>query len=463
MTASNTNIKKEIIVDFNNENGVEKMTPATHQTVANRAEKMTSGIAMNLEQFSTLKPHLTASISPAMSEHEFSRLKEDIAKNGMQESIVLCNGVIIDGRNRHKAVVELVDAGILDLGDVSFREMPSGITPLNFILSMNMHRKHYNESQRALCAARMLPFFEKEAEQNQKAGKKVGANKQQGRCNDLVGKLVNVSGRSVATAKKLQGSECESIVALVETGVMRLSVANQLLVFFEGNMPGLESALKETEKDIELKVNSKFDQKMKNIKKVIAEVAKEMGINPQVLYQPKEDGITAACHDRKVGTKGTKISKKTAKELKLIKKLGTLQRKEHDLLQTIQQTVADYRTKNFSQIVKCKCSGEKEYAIILTMEFRDGEFNPSFKVFPATTAENLGLVMETLGSKEEAEDYLQNHAGDLEGVKEVLVPFNESLKVAAEQLSALQKNASTSVAEETEAEQPLENTLPKAS
>ena len=401
------------------------------QPTSNQEEAvMTSGIALNGEQFASLKHHRTANISPSMSVNEFARIKKDIAINGMQEAIVLCNDKIIDGRSRHQAAIELIEEGVLSIGNISIRNMPSDIAPLDFILSMNMHRKHYNESQRALCAARMLPIFEREATKNQKAGKKVDANKQQGRCNEIVGKMVNVSARSVATAKKLQDSSCANLISLVETGVIRLSVASQLLAFFDNNMSGLESALKATEKDIKAKVNNAFAKRLKGVSKAITEVAKELDIEA-------EDGEAQVAAFRS-GKKLSKEQKKVARErMMLQRKLKALHQKEQNLIQAVLQTTIDCRQQNFSQIIKSKCSAEQECALTLVMEFGNGKFTPSFKCLPAATASTQGIVMETFSSKEDAADHMESHASELAGVKSALVPFSESLNILAVQLLTL--------------------------
>ena len=429
-------------------------------TTSTQEEIMTSGIAMNGEQFAGLKHHRTASISPKMSETEFGRIKRDIAQNGMQEAIVLCDNKIIDGRSRHQAAVELIKEGVLSLDSVSIRNMPSDISPLDFILSMNMHRKHYNESQRALCAARMLPIFERAAAKNQKSGKKVGANLQQGRCNALVGKMVSVSARSVATAKKLQDSNCANLVDLVETGVMRLSVADQLLRFFEDNMSGLNSTLNETEKDIRAKVKGAFAKRLKDVKDGIAEVAKELGIDPKTLHQTgATDAITAACHDKKATSK--KRGKTVSPELKALQKLQKLLKTEEGLLQSLQQSTVDYRLKNFSHIVKSKCSASTEYALTLVMEFVDGKFNPVFKSMSAATASNYGIVMEIFGSQEEVSDYMESHADELSKVTNALVPLSDSFNIVVGQL--LTPKTTPLKVLEAEKVEIKENTLVKAS
>lgn len=54
-----------------------------------------------------LQVHPAADAFPMMDKERFNELKEDISKHGQQEPITICDGLILDGRNRYKAVKEL--------------------------------------------------------------------------------------------------------------------------------------------------------------------------------------------------------------------------------------------------------------------------------------------------------------------------------------------------------------------
>src|SRR3990170_5071720 len=91
--------------------------------------------------------HELSDIFPLMSESELSDLADDIRANGLHESIVLHAGKILDGRNRYIAC-EL--AGV----EPKFVEY-AGDDPLAFVVSLNLKRRHLNESQRAMIAAKL--------------------------------------------------------------------------------------------------------------------------------------------------------------------------------------------------------------------------------------------------------------------------------------------------------------------
>src|SRR5919108_3899676 len=91
--------------------------------------------------------HPLAEIFPLIDEDSFVALKNDIAAHGLHEPIWLYEGQILDGRNRYRACRELG------------RDCPTrpctGDDPLGFMLSMNLQRRHLNESQRAMVAAKI--------------------------------------------------------------------------------------------------------------------------------------------------------------------------------------------------------------------------------------------------------------------------------------------------------------------
>jgi hypothetical protein len=94
-----------------------------------------------------LTPHPAAEAFPLMASVEFARLKEDIAKNRLLEPRVVCDGLLLDGRHRYRACLELgMEPEISEY---------SGPDPLGFVISKNLHRRQLNPSQRALVAAQV--------------------------------------------------------------------------------------------------------------------------------------------------------------------------------------------------------------------------------------------------------------------------------------------------------------------
>lgn len=105
--------------------------------------------------------HPVSSLFPLMSGEEFEALVADIKANGLQESIWTHEGQIIDGRNRYKACVQ---AGVTP----SFRVWEGKGSLVQFVVSLNLKRRHLTSSQKAMVAVNMLPLLEKEREEQRR-------------------------------------------------------------------------------------------------------------------------------------------------------------------------------------------------------------------------------------------------------------------------------------------------------
>ena len=89
--------------------------------------------------------HPLCTLYPRMQLAEFEQLKQDIRVNGLQQAIVLKDGMILDGGNRYQACLEL---GITPKF-VQFE----GENAATFVQSMNLHRRHLTPGQQAVIVA----------------------------------------------------------------------------------------------------------------------------------------------------------------------------------------------------------------------------------------------------------------------------------------------------------------------
>lgn len=92
--------------------------------------------------------HPAAELFPPMSDDEFGRLIADIRDHGQRDPIVVHQSAVIDGRNRFLACQRL---GI----EPKAIEWDGAGTIEAFVVSKNLHRRHLNESQRAMIAAKL--------------------------------------------------------------------------------------------------------------------------------------------------------------------------------------------------------------------------------------------------------------------------------------------------------------------
>ena len=88
-----------------------------------------------------LKNHPAADAWPMMDDERFGELRADIETNGQREPITLCDGMILDGRNRYRACVDL------DIEPLT-REYEGD--PWSFAWSLNGARRDLEATVRAL-------------------------------------------------------------------------------------------------------------------------------------------------------------------------------------------------------------------------------------------------------------------------------------------------------------------------
>jgi hypothetical protein len=162
-----------------------------------------------MEVWSSVDIHPAAELFPMMSAEEYAGLVDDIHQHGQREKIVMWQGQLLDGRNRLKACIELdIEPEVI--------ELPEDADPVAFICSLNVHRRHLSTSQRAMIAG-MLADLEN--------GKRPSQICECGLKREDAAKMMNVSARSVDTAKKVKEKAAADVVAKVKDGKMSLNAA----------------------------------------------------------------------------------------------------------------------------------------------------------------------------------------------------------------------------------------------
>jgi hypothetical protein len=96
---------------------------------------------------SPLKAHPVADLFPMLGADELKDMADDIATQGQLQPIVVLDGEILDGRNRHAAC---------ELAGVEPKFEPySGDDPVGFVVAANMARRHMTKGQRAMIIAQV--------------------------------------------------------------------------------------------------------------------------------------------------------------------------------------------------------------------------------------------------------------------------------------------------------------------
>lgn len=109
--------------------------------------------------------HEMSSYLPLLEDEEFDDLVEDIKEFGQIEPIVLYEGKILDGRNRYRACKKL---GI-EVNATEWKPSEAtGITPLQYVISTNIMRRHLNHAQRSEIGLLLLDEEERLADERKK-------------------------------------------------------------------------------------------------------------------------------------------------------------------------------------------------------------------------------------------------------------------------------------------------------
>jgi ParB-like chromosome segregation protein Spo0J len=161
--------------------------------------------------------HPLADLFPLLEGREFDDLVADIKVNGLREPITLLGGRILDGRNRYRACHK---AGV----EVRHRDFHRDDAAA-FVVSMNLHRRHLNESQRAMVALKIASLKrggDWRSEEAKSANLRLDTSRAE------AAKVLNVSERSIDSAAAVAKKGVPELVQAVEQGKVRLSRATKI-------------------------------------------------------------------------------------------------------------------------------------------------------------------------------------------------------------------------------------------
>lgn len=157
--------------------------------------------------------HPAAEIFPVMDETAFAAQVADIAAHGQREPILLLDGQVIDGRHRLRACEQLGIEPVVREVDAAEAD------PFGLVISLNLHRRHLTESQRALVAARLATFGKGRPSIIPPIGGITQASAAQ---------LLNVGERSLQRARMVIDNGIDELQNAVENKGMAVSTAANL-------------------------------------------------------------------------------------------------------------------------------------------------------------------------------------------------------------------------------------------
>jgi ParB-like chromosome segregation protein Spo0J len=158
--------------------------------------------------------HEYANIYRLLPDSDLQKMADDIREKGQLLPITSYEGKILDGRNRYKAC---------QLADVEPRiEEYTGNDPLGLIASLNDHRRHDSENERAIVAARMA---------NLKNGQRpvpTGLGGDSACTIERAAELTGATPRSIKRAKNVIKTGIPEVVEAVENNEISMRAAEEI-------------------------------------------------------------------------------------------------------------------------------------------------------------------------------------------------------------------------------------------
>lgn len=179
--------------------------------------------------YQTYQTHPAAELFPMMEEQQIKEMADDIRLNGLREPITMCEGKVLDGRNRLKACERAVV-------EPSFVELTPGESPAAFVWSKNYARRHLTISQRSMAAIKMQTMTAKESKERMvrggtlavRQGVEIIPQAEKGRTRDKIAEIVDVNPRYISEAMTIQKQSPE-LAAEVLAGNVTIPEAKRRL------------------------------------------------------------------------------------------------------------------------------------------------------------------------------------------------------------------------------------------
>ena len=196
-----------------------------------------------------MKFHPLANVFPLMSDREIKELAADIEAHGQREPIYVFEGQILDGRNRFKACKMAKRQPWFETWDGSGSGDEAGAPrscgdPVAFVVSMNLRRRHLNESQRAIVAGKLASLehgkhpsprgggidksLENRAKNELPIGNSPSSNGPRVTAPQAA-ELLNVGRRSVSRAREVLRHGDQVLVDAVEAGEVSVTDAASIV------------------------------------------------------------------------------------------------------------------------------------------------------------------------------------------------------------------------------------------
>jgi hypothetical protein len=190
------------------------MTPSSPDRTSTVGNHRVAFTTVEVDPANKLEIHPLAAVFPEVTGEDYAKLMAEIRRDGLQNSIVLLEGKILDGRARYKAVREL---GTKNFSTVTWGHHlePTSLHPWQYLFRVNLPTRRLNLCQRSVIGARLLQFLE--------PGERDGRHIKSGHLTEIAEKLLEISRNSVSAAYVVVTQGAPEEIALAAAGDLALS------------------------------------------------------------------------------------------------------------------------------------------------------------------------------------------------------------------------------------------------
>ena len=204
-----------------------------------------------------MKFHEYANICRMLPETELAKLAQNIREKGQLLPITSYEGQILDGRNRYKACeIAGVDPRIEDY---------TGDDPLGLVASLNDHRRHDSENERAMVGARMANLKRGDAGRGGLDRTMVQSNNEPAITLKRAAELSGANVKNIQRAKPIVQSGIQELQDMVDSGEVSIRAGSEVAKLPEqeqrkaisGGAEGVKRAAKKAVENAPIKPNRK--------------------------------------------------------------------------------------------------------------------------------------------------------------------------------------------------------------
>jgi N6-adenosine-specific RNA methylase IME4 len=164
------------------------------------------------------------SLIPPLSNEEFKQLERNILEEGIREPLITWNGILIDGHNRYRIVME---------HDMNYETLEKEFENINrvkeWMINNQFGRRNLSNYQRSILALELEYVFREKAKEKEQFRKTTSQISDESlpeiSTKKELAKIANVSHDTIAKVKKIQSNATPEVKEKLNTGTMSINEA----------------------------------------------------------------------------------------------------------------------------------------------------------------------------------------------------------------------------------------------